>query len=84
MTFNNAGFYLGPDCPLWGSIQAVIAESGVDEPNIVFVIGGFILVPMMALYGIAMTCCSVASKTASHSFLMYFTTEPSRYNQKLF
>ena len=66
------------------SIQVIISESGADEPNLVLVIGGFILVPIMALYGIAMTCCSVASKTASHGLLMYFATEPSRYSQKLF
>ena len=68
----------------YDGLQDVVAESGVNEPSLIFVIGGFVLMPMIGLFGFAMTCCAAASKTASHGMLMYFATEPSRMNQDIF
>ena len=57
-------------------IGHVLDEAAVDNPDLIIVIGGFILFPLLSLMGIAMAGCSIASKNASHDWLKYLAKKP--------
>ena len=65
-------------------IQGVIGEANDSTPNMVIVILGFILMPLLAIGGAITTCCSLCSKQWSHDLLYYFATEPTRLKEKIF
>jgi len=54
----------------------VVEESAGEDPELVIVIGGFILFPILAVMGAAMAICSIASKNASHAWLKYLARKP--------
>ena len=68
----------------YAGLQGTIAEANNTLPNMVVVILGFILMPMIAIGGIICACCALVSKKASHQLLVYFATEPARLKEKLF
>ena len=57
-------------------IGHVLDETAVDNPDLIIVIGGFMLFPLLSLMGIAMAGCSIASKNASHDWLKYLAKKP--------
>lgn len=68
----------------YGGFREVLAESAQIEPNLVVVIGGFIVLPMFAVMGFSMVCCSVFSKRLAHKWLVYLAEGKKRSNEKLF
>lgn len=54
----------------------VLEESAGEDPELIIVIGGFILFPMLSVMGAAMAICSMASKNASHAWLKYLARKP--------
>lgn len=68
----------------YGGFRELLVESARDEPNLVVVIGGFIVLPMIAVMGFAMACCSLFSKRLSHQWLVYLAEGRKRSNEPLF
>lgn len=57
-------------------IGHVLDQTKLDNPDLIIVIGGFILFPLLSLMGVAMAGCSIVSKNASHDWLKYLAKKP--------